>query len=111
MTSAAAGATGDIVTLPTLSSSFMVTSGLRQHLLDDDDIVILLIVSFGSIPSRLVVPIVAFHFEFGLGVVVGIDWRFVVLVKLVVVKTEFLIVVYVCRSILRFWSGSPILFQ
>ena len=93
MTSAAAGATGDIVAVPTLSSSFMVTSGLRQHLLDDDDIVILLIVSFGSIPSRLVVPIVAFHFEFGLGVVVVpscIESEVVV-----VVKTEYLIV-YVC---------------
>ena len=110
MTSAAAGVTGDIVAVPTLSSSFMVTSGLRQHLLDDDiAIVILLIVSFGSIPSRLVVPIVAFHFEFGLGVVVVpscIESEVVV-----VVKIEFLIVVYVCRSILRFWSGSPILFQ
>ena len=91
MTSAAAGATGDIVTLPTLSSSFMVTRGLRQHLLDV--VVILWIVSFGSIPSRLVVPIVAFHFEFGLGVVVVpscIESEVVV-----VVKTEYLIV-YVC---------------
>ena len=91
MTSAAAGTTGDSVAVPTLSSSFMVTNGLRQHLLDV--VITIWIVSFGSIPSRLVVPIVAFHFEFGLGVVVVpscIESEVVV-----VVKTEYLIV-YVC---------------